>query len=1231
MVNKTQFYKTKVAVAVVLSLGLAACGDSEGDASNSSATTVTEAPDNTVEQVNGTGSVQGTVLDTNGLPVMGATVSLAGQSVETDASGYYHFTGVPLPGVDGVNGETPDLDTGATSSATYLVTITGPEGYASATVNVQAEDIQVDSGNNGTNANDTQTEASAEQTTWFDGFLAQADTANLPKYAASVVGVLRDCDTGATLPAGVKIGLDFTAIGATVTGAAAANDVTIGVPVFTTTTDADGGFAFDNLPTDSTLALLIEGYSVAGDNDSVEVSGGLEAVNTTGEGIVNNLGTANVCAITSNDLIDLKVTDLPAVVAEVNDGGRDWGVLNQGVNGEEGIVINFNETIDAAALDIDADGNLNGSVLVKNVSEYITDFTAKIGADGTSIVVTLGAGEGLVKGDKLSIYLPSHNMADLAGNALDDDAAEANDGLEDSNDNAIDQGVYVSIDVSGKAAYLRADLCAYLPPTTETELVAGTWTIDADDSEDAGEDLLATYTAAADLAAAPYASFSDGDELNIDGAGANNIVQLNGDADTAVRLVALGNAVTNSTITVNNDAARLTLDPKDASNVDVDIYRTISGEERKLATFNTSNLAGAAISGIYTTYNQMTSAAFSLDTIEDNDTGIYELVVDGLESGDKIVFAPYDGFGIKGEESKQASVTVTDVIAPTTVIQESYGLGVNGLVYTNSTQIGDGGEHVNAVTAVAGNPLVWVTPRIFAGSEGSWDGAGNRAEEGIFSGLTLDRNEDGTADANENVYGQPHYAAKEAVSADIGVAFSEDLTAVAAGTVAWDATNASSVTAHTAANNVNNDDGNHSVDAAGTNDVVSVSFDDVLALANTDNDSAMSFAGAYSDGSNVARADAQVVFKDAIPPLVTSAELQADSLIITFNEDVDATGAQILAMTVANTVGGGATALSGLITGGIAASDVSVVGNVATIDLTGTGIGFAPLALLFTDATSTSVYNFADVTDGAVRGHAILDFSTIMDTSGFSWDYYTGTASAVTTSGTFAVNTGPSAIGTGRLSMSSAPNFYISDAIGPFAIESTSTIVGSAVASLDGAPVVGALGSKLTVTINLSHPLNFGSFEGVLPAVVGGNYDLSTVLKVGVDGDASGALNDDATDTVFNDAGVNADLLLVGTAVALDNDAVGTGIDHTFLLSEDKKTLTMVFKANAAADQINICSTVMDAGPSTQAGLTAASEVTSDYSKLIDDADFRLTGASCATPYVDLLGADDTATDYDRP
>ena len=104
MVNKTQFYKTKVALAVVLSLGLAACGDSDGDATTSTSESVVEDNGgNTSGQAQGTGSVQGTVLDTNGIPVMGATVSLAGSTVATDASGYYHFSSVPLSGVDGSN------------------------------------------------------------------------------------------------------------------------------------------------------------------------------------------------------------------------------------------------------------------------------------------------------------------------------------------------------------------------------------------------------------------------------------------------------------------------------------------------------------------------------------------------------------------------------------------------------------------------------------------------------------------------------------------------------------------------------------------------------------------------------------------------------------------------------------------------------------------------------------------------------------------------------------------------------------------------------------------------------------------------------------------------------------------------------------------------------------------------------------------------------------------------
>ena len=75
MVNTTQFYKTKVALAVVLSLGLAACGDTEGDAGSKSTSTsnsVVDATQNAVEtQSDLTGTVQGVVVDSNGNPIEG--------------------------------------------------------------------------------------------------------------------------------------------------------------------------------------------------------------------------------------------------------------------------------------------------------------------------------------------------------------------------------------------------------------------------------------------------------------------------------------------------------------------------------------------------------------------------------------------------------------------------------------------------------------------------------------------------------------------------------------------------------------------------------------------------------------------------------------------------------------------------------------------------------------------------------------------------------------------------------------------------------------------------------------------------------------------------------------------------------------------------------------------------------------------------------------------------------
>jgi len=413
MVNKTQFYKTKVALAVVLSFGLAACGDSEGDASTSSSTSdsVVEAVDNTVEEVAGTGSVQGTVLDTNGLPVMDAAVSLAGQTVMTDASGYYHFTDVPLPGVDGANtdeGHDDDID-----DAGYLVTITAPDGYANAIVNVQLEDIQIDSGNNGSADGAGDTNASGEQTTWFNGFLAQADTAVLPMYASTITGVLRNCDTGAALPAGVKLALDFVEIDDTNTVTDA--NVTYGVPVFTAMTAADGSFTFENLPSDSELDLAVEGYSHVATGSTEAV---LLAISTNSEGIVNNVGDMNVCAITSSDGVAPYISSVGSVITDNIDDGFKWQVLSEGVDGTEGLVIRFNEALDQDVINVDDvivtaqvdfDDVDSGEVVVAVASTVVAE-------DGLSMTVTLG--EALDEMTKFSIWMPRYQYQDTSANRL---------------------------------------------------------------------------------------------------------------------------------------------------------------------------------------------------------------------------------------------------------------------------------------------------------------------------------------------------------------------------------------------------------------------------------------------------------------------------------------------------------------------------------------------------------------------------------------------------------------------------------------------------------------------------------------------------------------------------------------------------------------------------------------------------------------------------------------------
>ncbi|MCI2285021.1 carboxypeptidase-like regulatory domain-containing protein [Colwellia sp. MSW7] len=127
MVNKTQFYKTKVALAVVLSLGLAACGDSDGDeGSTSTSNTTVDAPQNSTSEQHGlTGTISGKVQDTNGRAVVGAMVYFMGQETTTDAGGNYVFADVLVTNLNGNNDNGTGNEVDEIPSA-LTVTIMGP-------------------------------------------------------------------------------------------------------------------------------------------------------------------------------------------------------------------------------------------------------------------------------------------------------------------------------------------------------------------------------------------------------------------------------------------------------------------------------------------------------------------------------------------------------------------------------------------------------------------------------------------------------------------------------------------------------------------------------------------------------------------------------------------------------------------------------------------------------------------------------------------------------------------------------------------------------------------------------------------------------------------------------------------------------------------------------------------------------------------------------------------------
>ncbi|MBU2925425.1 carboxypeptidase-like regulatory domain-containing protein [Colwellia sp. 1_MG-2023] len=1036
MVNKTQFYKTKVALAVVLSLGLAACGDSDGDANTSTSESVVEDNGgNTSEQAQGTGTVQGTVLDTNGLPVMGATVSLAGSTVTTDASGYYHFTSVPLSGVDGSNNTT-------SNGSAYTVTITGPDGYASGTVSVTTNNIQIDSGNNGSNTEDSTN--NGEQITWFDGFLAQAETANLPMFSAQVTGVLRDCNTGAALPAGVKVALDFTAV--TSTGTNGNTSVDLGVPTFTTVTGENGTFSFDALPTDSDLTLAVEGYAAA-NGSSVEFEA--TAISTISEGIVNNLGDMEVCLITSNDDVEPYIASVAGSIDTIEAADNyQYVVLSKGIDGTTGITLNFNEAMSAANFDASdvvvtkASGSTSSQIELDIALNTDGTPNVTLAADGMSLTVVLA--DALDDGQRFSVWFPQWQYTDTSGNVIvtgDADVVNAGaaagtaDTTED--DLVIDDGADfggstefgIASDVfsqqTGKIGYIRTRLCTYVAPSeTPTGLTA--------------EQEVKTLDSSL-LAVSPLWENS--------ASGTDNVTNLNGQEstvagkDTGERLLERFGSADLTSIT-NNTAV-------------------IVGSVQ-----NATNVVATRIKG---------SGNNGSDT--PSSTGAFEIAVTATTHGSEYLITPEGAFGVTGDT---ITVTVEDKVAPTTILQENYELWALEGDYSATTAdagigaAGSGGEVTEgSVSGDEGDPIIYIQPRHL--SPTSDTNLSERYEE--FDAFAFDVTNGFTDpqlanDINENqLYSGPGFAAWTGRGNSLGVAFSET---IAVGATSPVESASVDLTLTGVLNGLTTDiDGNlivGTVDTAGNTEIPKSGQDlarftvaDMIAFANNDHNEAIDFTnGSIVDArGNLANANsaARVVIKDAMPAFVTSARWDGSNIIINFNEAVSPKNGDVLRLSDLT----GVTATYPLTLSSTATSPTEGAYslNVAGDELT-VAIDASNMSGLFQNGTNDE-FVFDSDGDTTTENHLALNWDDIEDTRGNSWSTFDRDENSALTVDSDADLTNDRF---GRY-LVDAPRFMLYNDVGIFTI--TKQTIGYSDAA---ATPAGDDDGVVTVRFSFSHPID---------------------------------------------------------------------------------------------------------------------------------------------------------------
>jgi hypothetical protein len=1033
------------ALAACVATSLAACS---GD--DSVSTSITGPGHNEINAPK-LAMLQGAVKDTNGNPLPGATACTQGKCATTNASGMYTLTDLLVT-------TTTSVDQGGDDGICIQVHVEPPDANHLNGWVYYCPQAEIDSMQDALE-DDNLVEGSKTITnplvTFIDGYIAEASDAILPALDSTVQGRLENCNTGEAL-VGVDIRLDLVGIDPDCDEYGSYCGFSTGE--YVATTGNDGLFLIPDVPDDSMLRMSIPKYKNIGiEHDQNGATGCYpdecseeEAyISTLDEGL---LYLGDVCAvpITTGDdqspcIISVGNLIFSEVFTPLDDG---HGRLNDETNGTQGIDIVFTETMNWDTVD-------SNSIVIfdETAEDYITGFT--VSHSGNTLTITTAAPIG--DDHYINIFLLKGDFEDLGGNQVTIDKFSDADACDDP-------GFVDPFQSENGTIYVQIDLKLHSPDDTDVSAVTGLvqecvdplYTKDVTNQSDLQGEYPTVFRS----------------EIKT----TNEFKNLNKDASYETRLEGLADL----------------LACPEGTNADAEItngYATISFTVPSTGTWAVTESNGDLNLDCVDTPSSVGDCDGS------GDGKSYTAVIQNAKIGDKVCVDSYDDFDNLGG---QECVTLGDCVAPTTVLNYAYNtcgyITNNGTPYFDNNagmecvdtevetlfDFGDGGENAGiGEEGKCGVPTLNITCRLLKDPDDAAEGLVSNPIEifGLYAGD--DTPAPGTPEAGGlQLYDATEFAAWVPFSDTIGVAFSESITMTTGGSIAWDGM--ADITSWQVANDVTHTDDNNTPDGGNGNnaDLVLITVDDVLTLANVDHRKIMNFSDAVEDTSGNKADKAQVVINDLMPPFVEYAYWNG-GLTIKFNETVAPCIDGETTLSGFNCRGGSAnialwnTGIGGC-SGGhdiISLDDATLsdidggTDNLLVIpadNLAAVGVSGECNFPSTSDTTYALVYDedtYDDLNFTGPYGHGAISFGEIPDARGNTWNDYNNHGSW----DMWADNDG---YGT---ALCTPPAFAVADVLGPF------TVTGIGVTSFaDGQPAdCSTAGTTGTMTNNVNHVMTY--------------------------------------------------------------------------------------------------------------------------------------------------------------